>query len=400
MKRRAVLIAAALAMAAVMAAICGCQDKSNAKTPEQRAADLKASLAVDVSKLKSSDGQPLIIMDDSPLNPPVRPADPAALPEDDPLRWYDQEYAGWKCTKVNLPTSPADGAKGKTVWCLRHMDHPYTTAYVNGMQKVADAYHMTLKVMTAGNADVNIQSRQVDQAINARPDMVIILPVDAVAVVPMLRKLNQAGVPVIASNLIPVDQGMQYVITWTGPDDWGQFRMLAREFAKRMNYEGGYCIVRHMAGSSCFNSRTWSVVTELKKIAPKMKCLDMQTTMLNSDKTTPVVAGWIAKYGKDIKGLASADDSGAQIGINDACAKAGREDIVRVAAGNSKVGMDFIKAGTLHAITYQNAEADGALPMKLAADWFNGKTDLKPVYYLPKHVITAKDVDKYLPPQW
>jgi len=167
-----------------------------------------------------------------------------------------------------------------------------------------------------------------------------------------------------------------------------------------MNYEGGYCVVRHMPGGSCFNSRTWSVVTELKKIAPKMKCLDMQTTMLDGPKTAPVVAGWIAKYGKDLKGIVSADDSGTQVGINDACAKSGREDIIRVAAGNSKVGMDFIKAGKLQAITYQNAEADGALPMKLAADWFNGKKDFKSVYYLPKHVITAADVDKFLPAQW
>jgi len=391
---------AAIAAAIAVAVTWGCNNNSNTGSTGDRKAALAQSLAVDVSGLKCSDGQPLIAMDNSPLDPPARPDDPKALPETDALRWYDMEYAGWKCEKANLPQSPADGAKGKSVWCLRHMDHPYTTAYVNGMKQVADAYGMKLKVMTAGNADVSIQSRQVDQAINARPDLVILLPVDAVAVTPMLRKLNQAGVPVIASNLLPVDAAMRYALTWSGPDDWGQFRMLAREFAKRMNYEGGYCIVRHMAGSSCFFSRTFSVVTELKKIAPKMKCLDMQTTMLNSDKTAPVVAGWLAKYGKELKGIVSADDSGAQIGINDACAKAGREDIIRVAAGNSKIGMDFIKAGTLHAITYQNAEADGALPMKLAADWFNGKTDFKNVYYLPKHVITAKDVDDYLPAPW
>ena len=102
---------------------------------------------------------------------------------------------------------------------------------------------------------------------------------------------------------------------------------------------------------------------------------------------------------RELKGIVSADDSGAQIGINEACKNAGRKDIVRVAAGNSKVGMDFIKTGTLHAIGYQSPEADGALPMKLAADWFSGKTDLRGVYYLPKHVITARDVGKYLPAQ-
>jgi ribose transport system substrate-binding protein len=381
--------------------VAGCQGKKgDQQTEQQKAQACKEGLAVDVGKLRGTDNQPLIIVDESPLNPPARSSNPDALPEDDAGRWYDMEYAGWRCTKTNLPASPRSGAKGKRVYCLRHMDHPYTTAYTRGMEMVAKAYGVELKTLTAGNADVNIQSQQVDQVINDRPDLCIIFPVDAKSVVPMLRKLNRAGVPTIASNLIPVDAGMPYVLTWTGPDDWGQFRMLAREFARRMNNEGGYCIVQHMPGGSPFFSRTYSVVTELKKIAPKMKCLEMQTTKLEAEKTKQVVSDWITKYGTELKGIVSADDSGAQIGINEACKNANREDIVRVAAGNSKVGMDFIKAGTLHAITYQSAEADGALPMKLAADWFCGKQIAKSVYYLPKHVITAKDVDRYLPAQW
>ncbi len=391
---------AALA-AALLVAAGGCQgQKGDALTEAQKAEACREGLAVDVSAIRGTDRQPLIIMDPSPLVPPARPENPEALPEDDPLHWYDMEYAGWRCTKAGLPASPRSGAKGKRVVCLRHMDHPYTTAYTRGMQRIADAYGIQLKTLTAGNADVNIQSQQVDQVINERPDLVILFPVDAKSVVPMLRKLHQAKVPVIASNLIPVDAGMPYVLTWTGPDDWGQFRMLAREFAQRMDYEGGYGIIQHMPGGSPYFSRTFSVVTELRKIAPRMKLLEKQTTKLEAEKTMQVVSDWITKYGKDLKGIVSADDSGAQIGINQACKNAGREDIIRVAAGNSKVGMDFIKAGTLHAVTYQSAEADGALPMKLAADWFCGKEIAKPVYYLPKHVITKDDVDQYLPAQW
>jgi ribose transport system substrate-binding protein len=362
--------------------------------------NLSVSLAVDVSGLKSSDTQPLLIVDDSPLKPPTRPTDPSKLPEEDALHWYDMEYAGWVCEKVSQPKSPADGARGKYVMCLRHMDHPYTAAYTRGMEQVAAAYGIRLKTLTAGNADVNIQSQQVDQCLTEKPDLVVLFPVDAKAVVPMFRKLNKAGIPVIASNLLPVDEGMKYVLTWSGPDDWGQFRMLAREFAKRLNYQGGYCVIRHMPGGSPFFSRTFAPVTELKKIAPKMKCLDMQTTMLEAEKTTQVVADWITKYGKELKGIVSADDSGAQIGINEACQNAKRDDIVRVAAGNSKVGMDFIKAGALHAVTYQSAEADGALPLRLAADWFNGKELTRAVYYLPKKVITKENVDQFMPAQW
>jgi len=394
--RTLILLSAAMALASA-----GCQGSGGTQmSAEEKQRACEEGLKVDCSDLKSDDGQPLIIVDESPLNPPPRPADPEKLADDDALHWYDMEYAGWRCTKVSLPPSPKSGPKGKRVVCLRHMDHPYTTAYTRGMQKVADRYGLHLKTLTAGNADVNIQSQQVDQMINERPDLVILFPVDAKSVVPMFRKLNQAGIPVIGSNLIPVDAGMPYILTWTGPDDWGQFRMLAREFAKRMNNEGGYCIVQHMPGGSPFFSRTYSVVSELRKIAPRMKLLEMQTTKLEAEKTMQVVSDWITKYGAELKGIVSADDSGAQIGINQACKNAGREDIVRVAAGNSKVGMDFIKAGSLAAVTYQSAEADGALPMKLAADWFCGKEIAKPVYYLPKHVIAKEDVDKYMPAQW
>ena len=354
-----------------------------------------------VMTMMATDGQPLIVLDDTPLVPPKRPADPSALPKEDPLHWYDMEYAGWATTgRAQMPVSPGDGPAGKRVVCLRHMDHPYTTAYTRGMQRIADAYGIKLKTLTAGNADVNIQSQQVDHCINVKPDLVIIFPVDATAVVPMLRRLNRAGIPVIASNLLPIDEGMKYVLTWTGPDDWGQFRMLAREFAERMNYQGAYAVVQHMPGGSCFFSRTWSVISELKKIAPKMKCLEMQTTKLEPEKSTQVVSDWLTKYGKELKGIVSADDSGAQTGINEACKNMNREDIIRVAAGNSKVGMDFIKAGTLHAITYQSPEADGALPMKIAADWFSGKPIARTVYYLQKQIITKENVDKFLPAQW
>jgi ribose transport system substrate-binding protein len=338
-------------------------------------------------------------MDDSKPRIPAPPLNPQALPESDPLHWYDLEYAGWNTQKVAMPKSPGNGARGKKVLCLRFIDHPYLTAYTKGMQKVADAYGIELETKVA-NGDINLQSQQVDQAINERPDLVIITPVDATAVVPLLRKLNQAGIPVIASNLLPIEEGMKYVLTWTGPDDWGQFRMLARKFAELMHNEGGYCIVRHNPGSSPFFSRTFAASTELGKIAPKMELLDMQTTHLKAEESLQVVSGWIKRFGPQLKGIISADDSGAQIGITQALENSHREDLICVAAGNSKQGMDFVKAGKLNAITYQSAEADGALPMKLAADWFEGKPIGRPVYYLPKHIITKEDVDKYLPPQW
>ncbi|MDC7233964.1 MAG: hypothetical protein PQJ58_12095, partial [Spirochaetales bacterium] len=89
------------------------------------------------------------------------------------------------------------------------------------------------------------------------------------------------------------------------------------------------------------------------------------------------------------------------LGVTQALEEAGRDDVFVIAAGNSKVGMDLVKAGKIDAITFQSAEADGAVPVKVAADYFNG-VDLGPnaAYYLPQAVITPENVDDYMPAQW
>ncbi len=352
-----------------------------------------------VAGLKASDGQPLVWIDTTPLVAPPRPADPAKLPEDDLLRWYDLEYSGWNVRRLPMPPSPGDGPAGKKVVGLQYMDHPYWQGYSNGARRLAKAYGIDLTIMEAGN-DNKVQGDQVDQVIRMRPDLVVLTPVDSNGVVPFLRRLYDAKIPVIASNLIPVDEGMKYVLTWTGPDDWGQFRMLAREFAELMGEEGGYCIVRHVAGTSCYLSRTWSVVSELKKIAPRMRCLDMQATDLKTEETKTQVAAWLKKYGPELRGIVSADDSKAQVGIVEALRDAGRRDVICVAAGTSRGGIQCIKEGVLHAVTYQSAEGDGALGIEIAARWFRGEKIERPVYYLKKHIITAKDVDEFAPAQW
>ncbi len=355
--------------------------------------------AGDVSSMKASDGQPLIWLDDAPLQAPPRPENPEALPDDHPLRWYDYEYAGWNVDRLPMPPSPGDGPRGKKVVSLQYMDHPYWAGYRNGMRRAAEAYGMDLTIMEAGN-DNKVQADQVEQAIGMRPDMVILTPVDSNGVVPMLRRLHEQKIPVIASNLLPVDEGMKYVLCWTGPDDWGQFRMLAREFADALDRRGGYCVVRHVAGTSCFLSRTWSAVSELKTIAPDMRLLDMQSTDLKTEETKTQVAAWLKKYGQDLKGIISADDSKAMVGIVEALKEAGRTDVVCVAAGSSRTGLQYIRQGLLHAVTYQSAEGDGALPIFIAAQWFRGEEIERPVYYLKKHIITADDVDAFWPAQW
>ncbi len=357
-----------------------------------------AASEVDVYTLCGTDNQPYVVKElETPVIPP-RPQDPAALPKTDAGHWWDIEYAGWKVEKTVMPESPGDGPAGKLIVLLRAGDHPYWTAYLRGFNALAKAYGFRVKSFS-GNWNIDLQSQQTDLAISERPDMIILAPVDTTACTPLLRRINKAGIPCITSNTIPCNEAMRYCLAWTGPDDWGQMRMLARVFADAMDKKGGYAIVRHMPGSSPFFSRTFAPVSELGTYAPDMELLAMDTSNLKMESTMQLVGAWLTKFGDELKGLVLAGDGFALTGALEALRKANRTDVIIVAAGNCKTGMDAVKDGQVLAISYQSAEGDGASCVHAAAEWFQGRT-LEPVRYLRKHIITQKDVDDFMPAQW
>lgn len=379
-------------------------EKAVGVTGAGAAANLEASLKVDTSVLKAADGQPLLRLSSELPKIPTRPANPEALPDTDPLRWFDMEYAGWDTKKTNIPASPKDGAIGKRVVMIVHGDHPWTTACSNGAKKVADAYGMDLKILSP-NWDLAVQNQMIDQSINERPDMILIIPLDATTAIQQARRINQSGIPFIFFNTLPTAEAMNYAITWTGPDDFGQMRKLAKVFADEMRRrnpgakELGIAYVQHAPGGSPYFARSYGPLSELAGYAPEVVTLDMQAPGFEADRTMQLVSDWLTRFGPRLKGIFAADDSAQALGIIEALKKAGRSDIVVVAAGNSKIGMDMVTDGSLFAITYQTAEGDGALAVQTAADWFNGK-ELPNRRDIPQHIITKADVADFYPPQW
>ena len=152
MKRLMIIVLALLLALALPAAVFagGGQETGGAKAGGASGgmSNLEKSLAVDTSTLKSEDGQPLIILQQKQREVPPRPADPEALPEDNPLHWWDIEFAGWNAHKKNIPDSPKDGAIGKSIIFIVHGDHPWTTACTLGAKKIADAYNMEFKALS------------------------------------------------------------------------------------------------------------------------------------------------------------------------------------------------------------------------------------------------------------
>ena len=281
---------------------------------------------------------------------------------------------------------------------LRPGLHPYYVAFAEGLARIAERAGVIVNTLT-GTMTMESQDEQVHRVLAEPPDLVILVPISSDACTRWVQQLHARGVPVIVSNFIPNDEAYRYVLAWCGPDDWGQYRMLARSFADRLGRRGGYAIVRHIPGTSCYDARCWSVITELAVVAPQMRCLAMgeasREGTFDPARADALVTGWLAELGGELRGIVGPDDDILVDGINEALRRAGREDIVRVGAGSTQKGMALVKGGQLHAITFQPAQADGALAMKIAVDWFNG-LDIQPINYLPKHIITRENVDDFI----
>jgi methyl-accepting chemotaxis protein/ABC-type sugar transport system substrate-binding protein len=353
---------------------------------------------VDSSTLKAGDGRPLIEwIQRSKVIPPA-PADPESFPEQDERRWHRYEYAGWDAKKLPQPESAADGPAGKAVACLLSGDHPYMAAYRRGMEKIAAVFGVRLSFYNSGY-DPALERRRVEEAVAARPDLLVILPASATGGPHSAILAYKAGIPILYSNSIPDPECFRYSLAWTGPDDWAQTRALARRFAERCGGEGGYALVQHVPGSSPFFARTYGLTTELAKVAPAMRCLEKAHTGFDRQQSAKLLGEWLRKHGSSIKGIYSADDGQSLLGLADALEEAGRSDLVVCAAGASTAGLELVGRGLVDSITYQSGEGDGALALKAAVDWFSG-LELEPLIYLPYDIITKESVADYLPAQW
>jgi ribose transport system substrate-binding protein len=353
-----------------------------------------------IKTVKSTDGQ-LLMPELSAGQAPARPANPDSLPETNAGHWYDMEWAGWGSgAKINPPVSPKTGSKGKHIIMIMHGAHPWTTACQNGAQKAADALGMTISFLDP-NWDINVQNQQIDQAINQKPDAIAIIPLDQQASGQQARKINQAGIPAFFFNTLPSNDAMRYTLTWTGPNDWSQMRRLARSLADKMGKKGGIAYITHNPGTSPYFARYWGPRTELATYAPDIKFLDVQTTnpTFDAPAAQQVTNDWLTRFGKDLTAIFVADDAPQALGVTDALKAAGREDILVVAAGNSKQGMDLVGEGKMYGITYQTAEGDGAAAVKSIAMFYNGMT-LPEIAYLAQDIITKDNVAGFYPPQW
>lgn len=92
-----------------------------------------------------------------------------------------------------------DGGNKRVVFVSHTEATNYTGKLVEGVEKNLNSQGVELEFLNA-NRDVNLQIDQMNEAIAQNPAAIVLLPVDAVALVQSVEKANEAGIPVIAAS--------------------------------------------------------------------------------------------------------------------------------------------------------------------------------------------------------
>jgi len=321
------------------------------------------------------------------------------LEDTNPDKWHFYEYLDWDTAgDVEFPASPADGAKGKHVIAIVHGAHAWTTCFEEAFKTACEAVGMTCEIYDP-NWDQSTQDGYVDQAINEQPDAIVVIPVSADHAAQQFKKITDAGIPAFCVNTLPEASAMNYIMAFTGPNDWYQMRLLADELGEKLGGKGGVAYITHNVGGSPYYARCFGPMSELGLKYPEIKHLDVQSPGFEAPAVKQVVSDWITKYGDELNAIVLADDSDQAIGAVEACKAAGRDDIIVVAAGLSKQGAELVQEGSLYGASYQSCQGDAGLAVRTIAEYFNGE-DIARVSYIATDIVTAENVEAFLPCQW
>ncbi len=346
------------------------------------------------SSLRRTDtGQLLILWGTTEAEIPPAPSKNRKFTKEDVEYWYEQEYGGWHAIKQNIPESPRTGAQGKKIiYITPDTTHPYMELYAKTIRDKCTLAGMEVTIMDCQWSAAKYDT-VVTEAITEMPDLILLNPVDPQKSDLWFRQINSADIPIIGVNMIASRAGHTHLVAWTGPDDWGQSRELARMMADNMGKKGNYTILGHYRGNSSYYARKWGVITELKRYAPEMVCLDTKPGLVLEDALSSV-KNWLETYGNNLNGIFSADDGIVLKNITDLLESKGRTDVCCVGVGSNISGTDLVLRGKVFACAYQSPIIDAECAIQTAIDWFEG-LPVEPIRYIPRHIITQEDAHEF-----
>jgi len=212
--------------------------------------------------------------------------------------------------------------------------------------------------------------RQIDMlsaALSKDPAAIGFAAVDSQAAIPVLRQIDEAGVPVIA-----FDSGVasDIPVTTCTTDNLASAALAADKMAEAIGGSGKVAIISHDQTSVTGIERVDGFVNQVAAQYPDIEIVTVQygggDHLISTEITKSILTA-----NPDIKGLFGANE-GSAIGIVNGVTESGTEGVVIIGYDSGSAQKDAVRSGLMAGAITQNPVGIGYETVKAAVDTING----------------------------
>lgn len=204
--------------------------------------------------------------------------------------------------------------------------------------------------------DASRQIAIVEAMINRQVAGIVLAPVDRKALVNVVERAAQQGIPVaIFDSAIDTKRRISYVAT----DNVEGGRMAARRLAEIIGGQGKVAIITFMPGSAATEERTHGFEDEMRGKYPKINIVARQFGMADRAKSMAVTENILTAH-PDLAGV-FADNESSSSGAVQALKARGKRAVKMVAFDHAENLVEELRAGWIDSLVVQNPFKMGEL---------------------------------------
>jgi ribose transport system substrate-binding protein len=283
--------------------------------------------------------------------------------------------------------------------CVVHnnADHPSITALVKGMNDEGAIYGAKITYFDPALNPVK-QVSMIEDCISRKPDVIVVNAVDPAAVVPALRKANEAGIPVLMQNADTTPEGHAYTKAFIGSQSYDQGYAVGQMIVNALGGKGNIVVITGKTGQTDTVNRTAGMQAAFKNAKASINVLAVQPADWSKDKALTVMQDLLTRFPK-IDAVFGQDDPMA-LGALEAIKAQGREKEIKVFGVNgNKEACQAIKAGDMYGTALQLSYLVGVYTVRAAYD-LTQKRLVPSTILAPTAPVTPETVDTWMSQCW
>ena len=279
--------------------------------------------------------------------------------------------------------------------------NPFFQGMTKGVQ-IGIADHSDLKLVnTSANGDANTQTNQVTDLINQHVSALILNPINANSIVPVVREANKKGIPVFTLDRGAACGDCQVNFLETDNEALGKegADFIAAQLKQRYgSVKGNVVDLEGLLGTTAGDEREHGFATEfavLQKNNPDLKLVARQAADFDADKAFNITTQLLAAH-TDIDAIFNGNDDNA-VGAVRAIRQANRfkpigdpKHIVIIGIDGTEQALSDIRRGRMDATLSQNPVTMAQQSVSYVEAYLHGDKSKIPAHQFWPHMLLTK----------